>query len=160
MFAIIGRQLSLENIEVQLELGESLPSVLAHNNRLEQVIFNLVTNARDAISQKQNVAAGSQERIVKVRSYIEGDRVAVTVSDTGVGIPDDARDKVFEPFFTTKEAGKGIGLGLAIVYGIVKDYDGDIQVEGKENEGAIFKLTFPVAQDKDEEGSGVWIKYS
>jgi PAS domain S-box-containing protein len=160
VFAIIGRQLSLENIEVQLELGESLPSVLAHNNRLEQVIFNLVTNARDAISQKQNVAAGSQERIVKVRSYIEGDRVAVTVSDTGVGIPDDARDKVFEPFFTTKEAGKGIGLGLAIVYGIVKDYDGDIQVEGKENEGAIFKLTFPVAQDKDEEGSGVWIKYS
>jgi PAS domain S-box-containing protein len=160
VFAIIGRQLSLENIKVQLDLGEALPPILAHNNRLEQVIFNLVTNARDAISQKQNAGAGSEERIIKIRSYIEGDRVALAVSDSGVGIPDDARDKVFEPFFTTKEAGKGIGLGLAIVYGIVKDYDGDIQVEGKENEGAIFKLTFPVAQDKDEEGSGVWIKYS
>jgi PAS domain S-box-containing protein len=154
VFAIIGRQLSLENINVQLDLGEALPPILAHNNRLEQVIFNLVTNARDAISQKQNAGAGSKERIIKVRSYLEGDRVAVTVSDTGVGIPDDARDKVFEPFFSTKEAGKGIGLGLAIVYGIVKDYDGDIQVEGKESEGAIFKLTFPVAQDTDEEDGG------
>lgn len=160
VFAIIGRQLSLENIKVQLELGEDLPAILAHNNRLEQVIFNLVTNARDAISQKQHAGAGSEERIIKVRSYLEGDRVAVTVSDTGVGIPDDARDKVFEPFYTTKEAGKGMGLGLAIVYGIVKDYDGGIQVEGKENEGATFKLTFPVARDTDEEDGGIWIKYS
>ncbi len=160
VFAIIGRQLSLDNITVQLELGEALPPVLAHNNRLEQVIFNLITNARDAISQKQNAGAGSKDRIIKVRSYLESDRVVVTVSDTGVGIPDDAREKIFEPFFTTKEAGKGIGLGLAIVYGIVKDYDGDIQVEGKESEGAIFKLTFPVAQDTDEEDGGIWIKYS
>jgi C4-dicarboxylate-specific signal transduction histidine kinase len=160
VFAIIGRQLSLENINVQLELGETLPPVLAHNNRLEQVIFNLVTNARDAISQKQKGGAGSDDRIIKVRSYTEGTRVAVTVSDTGVGIPDDARDKVFEPFFTTKDAGKGMGLGLSITYGIVKDYDGDIHVEGKENEGATFKLTFPVAQDTDEEDDGIWIKSS
>jgi PAS domain S-box-containing protein len=160
VFAIIGRQLSLENIKVQLELEEAPPPILAHNNRLEQVIFNLVTNARDAISQRQKAGAGSDDRIIKVRSYTEGDRVAVTVSDTGIGIPDDARDKVFEPFFTTKEAGKGMGLGLSIAYGIVKDYDGDIHVEGKENEGAIFKLTFPVARDKDEEDSGIWIKYS
>jgi len=160
VFAIIGRQLSLENIKVQLELGETLPPVLAHNNRLEQVIFNLLTNARDAISQKQRGGAGSGKRIIKVRSYIEGDRVAITVSDTGVGIPDDARDKVFEPFFTTKDAGKGMGLGLSITYGIVKDYDGDIHVEGKENGGATFKLTFPVAQDTGEEDDGIWIKSS
>ena len=160
VFAIIGRQLSLENIKVQLELGEALPPILAHNNRIEQVFFNLVTNARDAISQKQNAGAGSDDRMIKVSSYTEGDRVAVTVSDTGIGIPDDSRDKVFEPFFTTKEAGKGMGLGLSIVYGIVKDYDGDIHVDGKENEGAIFKLTFPVAQDTDEEDGGIWIKYS
>jgi histidine kinase len=160
VFDIIGRQLSLENIKVQLELGERLPPVLAHNNRLEQVIFNLVTNARDAVSQKQKTSACSDERTIRVRSYTEGDRVAVAVSDTGVGISDDARDKVFEPFFTTKDAGKGMGLGLSITYGIVKDYDGDIHVEGKENEGATFKLTFPVAQDTDEEDEGIWTKSS
>jgi PAS domain S-box-containing protein len=160
VFALIGRQLSLENIKVQLELGEALPPILAHNNRLEQIFFNLVTNARDAISQKHDGDTGPNDRIIKIHSYAEGDRVAVTVSDTGIGIPDDARDKVFEPFFTTKDTGKGMGLGLSIVYGIVKDYDGDIHVEGKENEGAIFKLTFPVAQNMDEEDGGIWIKYS
>ena len=160
VFAIIGRQLSLENIKVQLELEEALPPILAHTNRLEQVFFNLVSNARDAISQKQKAGAGSDERIIKIRSYPEDDRVAVTVSDTGIGIPDDSLDKVFEPFFTTKEAGKGMGLGLSIVYGIVKDYDGDIRVEGKEKGGATFKLTFPVAQDTGEEDGGVWIKSS
>jgi PAS domain S-box-containing protein len=160
VFAIIGRQLTLENIKAQLELEEVLPPILAHNNRLEQVFFNLVTNARDAISQKQHAGAGSDERIIKISSYPEGDRVAVTVSDTGIGIPDDSVDKVFEPFFTTKETGKGMGLGLSIVYGIVKDYDGDIHVEGKEKGGATFKLTFPVAQGTGEEGDGVWIESS
>jgi PAS domain S-box-containing protein len=157
VFAIIGRQLSLENIKVQLDLGEELPPILAHNNRLEQVFFNLVSNARDAISQKQKAGPGSDERIIKIRSFREDGRIAVTVSDTGIGIPDDARDKVFEPFFTTKDAGKGMGLGLSIVYGIVKDYDGDIHVEGKEDGGTTFKLTFPVAQDKGDEDGGEWI---
>jgi C4-dicarboxylate-specific signal transduction histidine kinase len=157
VLAIIGRQLSLENIKVRLELGEELPPILAHNNRLEQVFFNLVSNARDAISQKQKAGPGSDERIIKIRSFREDSRIAVTVSDTGIGIPDDARDKVFEPFFTTKDAGKGMGLGLSIVYGIVKDYDGDIHVEDKEGGGTTFKLTFPVAQDKGDEAGGEWI---
>ena len=160
VFAIIGRQLSLENIQVRLELQDPLPPILAHNNRLEQVFFNLLTNARDAITQKHKAGAGSDDRIISVRSYPEDGRVVVTVSDTGIGIPDDARDKVFEPFFTTKEAGKGMGLGLSIVYGIVKDYEGDIHVEGGEWGGATFKLTFPVARDGAEEDDGVWIKSS
>jgi histidine kinase len=120
---------------------------LAHNNRLEQVFFNLITNARDAINQKSNSGDESNHRLIHIRSYAEENRVGVTVSDTGAGIPDDVRDKVFEPFFTTKETGKGMGLGLSIIYGIVKDYDGDIQVEGKEGEHTRFKLTFPVARD-------------
>jgi len=147
VFSIIGQQLSLQNIEVKLDLDETLPPILAHSNRLEQVIFNLVTNARDAINHKQNNGAENDNRLIKIRSHKEGDRVAVTVSDTGIGISTDAEDKIFEPFFTTKETGKGMGLGLSIAYGIVRDYGGDIQFEGKEGEGTIFKLTFPSAPE-------------
>ncbi len=143
VFNIIGQQLNLQNIYIKLDLDETLPPILAHNNRLEQVFFNLVTNARDAIIHKYNIGAETDNRIISIRSFAEGDRVAVAVSDTGIGIPDDTKDKVFEPFFTTKETGKGMGLGLSIVYGIVKDYSGDIHVEGKEGEGTTFKLTFP-----------------
>jgi C4-dicarboxylate-specific signal transduction histidine kinase len=147
VFSIIGQQLSLQNIEVKLDLDETLPPILAHSNRLEQVIFNLVTNARDAINHKQNNGAENDNRLIKIRSHKEGDRIAVTVSDTGIGISADAEDKIFEPFFTTKETGKGMGLGLSIAYGIVRDYGGDIQFEGKEGEGTIFKLTFPKAPE-------------
>ena len=110
-------------------------------------MFNLVTNARDAINQRINPPSNSDNRFIEIHSFREGDQVAVTVSDSGIGIPDDVKDKVFEPFFTTKETGKGIGLGLSIVYGIVKDYIGHIYVEGEEGEGAVFKVTFPIVQD-------------
>lgn len=147
VFSIIGQQLRLQNIEVRLDLDENLPPILAHSNRLEQVIFNLVTNARDAINHKQNGGDGFDNRLIRISSHKEGDRIAVTVSDTGIGIPEDARDKVFEPFFTTKETGKGMGLGLSIAYGIVRDYGGDIHVEGNEREGTTFKLSFPRAPE-------------
>jgi PAS domain S-box-containing protein len=148
VFAIIGKQLRLQNIRVELDLDEALPSILGHKNRLEQVIFNLVTNARDAILQKRDRGGGPDHGLIKIRSSAQGGRVLVTISDNGMGIPDHARDKIFEPFFTTKEAGKGMGLGLSIVYGIVRDYEGDIHVESTEGEGTTFRLTFPVAQDK------------
>jgi PAS domain S-box-containing protein len=148
VFAIIGKQLRLQNIRVGLELDETLPPILGHKNRLEQVIFNLVTNARDAIFQKRDRGVASDHGLIKIQSCRKGGRVMVTVSDDGMGVPDHARDKIFEPFFTTKEAGKGMGLGLSIVYGIVRDYDGDIQVESTEGEGTTFTLTFPAAQDR------------
>jgi histidine kinase len=147
VLGIVERQLKLQNIKVRLNLEENLPPIWAHKNRLEQVMFNLMTNACDAINQKINTPANSDNRFIEIHSYREGDQVAVTVSDTGIGIPDSAKDKVFEPFFTTKETGKGIGLGLSIVYGIVKDYNGHICVEGEEGEGAGFKVTFPIVQE-------------
>ena len=145
VLAIIAQQLGLQNIEVLFYPDETVPPILAHTNRLEQVIFNLVTNARDAINQRKEVNNGTETGIVTIRSFVEGDRVAMTVTDTGIGIPEGAKDKIFEPFFTTKEVGKGMGLGLSILYEIVRDYGGTIRVHSGEGIGSTFKLTFPIA---------------
>lgn len=144
VFALLGQQLSLQNIHVVLELDDALPPILAHNNKLQQVLFNLVTNARDAINQKRQTVGNAVLQTIRIRSFMENDRVAVSVSDSGTGIPEHIRDKIFEPFFTTKEAGQGMGLGLSITYGIVRDYGGDIEVRSEEDVGTTFKLTFPV----------------
>jgi len=142
---ILGKQLSLQNIDVELDLNETIPPVLAHNNRIEQVIFNLITNARDALNQKQELGMESGGRFIRIRSFREGDNVAITVSDNGIGIPESLRERIFEAFFTTKEMGEGMGLGLSISYGIVKDYGGHIDIESKEGLGTTFKLSFSCA---------------
>ncbi len=141
---IIGRQLRLQNIGVRLELDEDLPPILAQNNQLEQVFFNLISNARDAIDQQcaQDTDCPGQ---ITIRTFTQGGRVAAEVSDTGVGIQADQLERVFEPFFTTKEVGKGMGLGLSIVYGIVKEYGGQIEAQNRDPEGTTFKLSFPAA---------------
>ncbi|MCJ7685405.1 MAG: ATP-binding protein [Desulfobacteraceae bacterium] len=145
VLAIIAKQLGLQNIEVLFYPDETVSPILAHNNRLEQVIFNLVTNARDAINQRKEANNETDTGIVTIRSFEEGDRVAVTVTDTGIGIPEGAKEKIFEPFFTTKEVGNGMGLGLSILYEIVREYGGVIRVHSQEGIGSTFKLTFPRA---------------
>ena len=142
---IAAQQLKLENIIVNLELEENIPFILAHNTRLEQVTFNLVTNARDAIRQKTKAGLETGGSTITIHTFAENDQVAVTVADNGIGIPENVRHKVFEPFFTTKEVGKGMGLGLSITYGIVKDYNGQIEIQSREGIGTTIKLTFPCA---------------
>jgi len=140
---IVHQQLSLQNIELNIELEQNLAPILAHDTRIEQVLFNLITNARDAIDQKKDAGFRSGSRVITVRSFTEKDHVAVTVADTGVGIPANIRNKVFEPFFTTKEVGRGMGLGLSITYGIVRDYGGEIEIKSEEGAGSTISLTFP-----------------
>lgn len=140
---IIGQQLSLNNIRVIYDLDENLPNILANANRLEQVLFNLVTNARDAIRQMAAEADGNTERNIIIETYADDREVTCSVSDTGSGIPDENRDKIFEPFFTTKEVGRGMGLGLAITYGIVRDYGGNITLKSKVGTGTRFEMRFP-----------------
>jgi signal transduction histidine kinase len=118
------------------------------------VLINLITNARDAMDKKREFGGGSRENRLAIRSFVEKDRVTVTVSDTGSGIPEAIRGRIFDPFFTTKEVGKGTGLGLAISYGIVMDLNGTIDFESEEGVGTTFRLTFPQAQGEERYGSG------
>uniref|UniRef100_I2Q0I2 histidine kinase n=1 Tax=Desulfovibrio sp. U5L TaxID=596152 RepID=I2Q0I2_9BACT len=144
VFTIIGHELALKDIEVVLDL-ETVAPIKAHANRLEQVFFNLVANARDALTGDPERNPPDRPRRIAIRSRTEGGRVAVDVADTGCGIAASERRKIFEPFFTTKATGQGMGLGLAITYGIIKDYGGDIEVGDAPGGGSVFRLTFPAA---------------
>ena len=145
VYRIVGQQLKLQNIHVVLDLDPEPLFILAQTNRLEQVFFNLLTNARDSIAQKRETTGDIRQEQIEIRTYQEGDRVVVLVSDTGIGIPDSIKDKIFEPFFTTKEVGQGMGLGLSIIYGIVKEYDGEIEVRSTPGGETVFKHLFPAA---------------
>jgi len=146
-FTVLGRQLEVHGIKVELELDDSIPLIKGDRNRLEQVFLNLIMNARDALDEKEANAAGDPvEKVLRIRSYLEGNAVVATVTDSGVGMSEAVREKVFEPFYTTKPVGKGTGLGLSISFGIVRDYDGTIEVESKQGRGTTFRLSFPAAE--------------
>jgi len=144
VFKVLGHQLKVHEIEVELDLAENLPNIMAEHNRLEQVFINLVTNAIDAMDEKSSqIENRDTEKRLTIKSYIQNGQVAVDVSDTGIGMSEDIKNKILEPFFTTKKIGKGTGLGVSISYGIVKDYDGAIEIESEVGRGTTFKLTFP-----------------
>jgi len=139
---LVSQQMKLQNIHVRLDLTDDLPRIQAQDNRLQQVFFNLLTNARDAINAKRRIDPDGESAII-VRTFPQDGKATLTVADTGTGIPAAKVDKIFEPFYTTKETGQGMGLGLAISYGIVKDYGGEIHVDSEEGQGTTFTLTFP-----------------
>ncbi|TVM18298.1 PAS domain-containing sensor histidine kinase [Oceanidesulfovibrio indonesiensis] len=150
-FDFFSQQLNVRNIRVEWRLQEDLPLVMAESNRLEQVIINLLINARDAIEErwKQENPIGLERRITIVTTATDKD-VVVKVCDTGSGIPETIRTKLFEPFFTTKDVGKGTGLGLSISYGIIQDYGGAIEAVPTNGEGACFVITLPIAPGIEE----------
>jgi C4-dicarboxylate-specific signal transduction histidine kinase len=144
VFTVLGQQLKLKQIKVELDLDENLPYVYGVGNRLEQVFINLVMNARDAIEEMlEKTSQNEREGLLTIRTYQEKGRVVTVVRDNGNGMPERVKEKIFEPFFTTKDVGRGTGLGLSISYGIVKDYEGTIEVESMPGSGTIFKITFP-----------------
>lgn len=140
---IFDQQLKLQGIDLGFLPGKDIPPVLASNNRLEQVFFNLLSNARDAIIQKRDAFNRNVVSRISIRSFSENGRAVIAVSDTGAGISKDAKDMIFEPFFTTKEVGKGMGLGLAIVYEIVEEHGGELRVHSETGIGTTFVVLLP-----------------
>jgi CheY-like chemotaxis protein len=145
----VVRRLITEDIEITTRPGASLGSVKADAAQIEQVILNLVINARDAMPEggvltieTSNVELdrGIAEEHVEVRS---GPYVMLAISDTGTGMDAETQARIFEPFFTTKETGKGTGLGLSTVYGIVEQSEGYIWVNSEPNRGSSFKVFLP-----------------
>jgi PAS domain S-box-containing protein len=140
---IIGRQITLQNIDFILCLDDPLPKILAHNNRMEQVIFNLVTNARDAVNERVETRMDITQGKIEISTFSDEQMVGLTIADNGIGIEPAQMENIFESFFTTKEMGEGLGLGLPIIKGIVRDYNGSISVESTPGSHTSFRILFP-----------------
>ncbi len=144
-------------ITIRLELTETLPPVLSDPAQLEQVIMNLSVNARDAMPNGGELLIQSKKVTVDEQfceQYPEakpGEYIKLTVTDQGEGIDQEILPRIFEPFFTTKELGKGTGLGLAMVYGIVKSHKGFCIVASTQGKGSSFAVYLPVAGSSEEE---------
>jgi len=147
---IFNQQLKIRNIDAVWDIKENLPVIRGDWGRLEQVIINLVVNARDAIEEKWGEKGQPQgEKKITLKTREEDGHVMVEICDTGAGVPVELQDKVFDPFFTTKEVGKGTGLGLSISYGFVKECKGDIKIIPNPGGGTCFVITFPKASNHD-----------
>ncbi|MCD6266174.1 MAG: PAS domain S-box protein [Deltaproteobacteria bacterium] len=147
VFKVMGQQLRVHQIGVELDLDPNLPHIMAEHNRLEQVFVNLVTNAMYAMDDKALRWRDKKwKKLLKIKSFPYDNKVVVTVSDTGKGIPTEIMDKIFEPFFTTREVGQGTGLGMSISYRIISDYGGTIEIESEVDKGTTFTLKFPAVE--------------
>ena len=140
-----------KRIVLRQALGERLPPIIGDMNQIEQVLMNFMVNARDAmpyggIITVTSSAIDARPGVDGVPPYVPaGNYVMLSVADTGVGIPEEIQRKIFEPFFTTKERGKGTGLGLAMVYGVVTEHKGFVTVQSKINQGTTFTVYLPVS---------------
>jgi signal transduction histidine kinase len=131
--------------DLETSLG-ALPLVPCHLGELNQVFLNLLVNAAHAIGDK---IAGTDERgVIRIETRAEGGQAIVRISDTGVGIAPEHRDKIFDPFFTTKPVGKGTGQGLTLAHAIVLKHGGSLTFESSPGEGSTFEIRLPLAKEE------------
>ena len=141
--SLIQEQLRLRQIEVQIELPDESVVITGNAIQLEQVFLNLLTNARDAISERP-------DKRITITCMASEEMVEIRVRDTGPGISPEIEKRIFDPFFTTKEVGAGTGLGLSITYSIIQEHQGAISLESHDGGGALFLIQIPRAHEIPE----------
>ncbi len=152
VFDLIKNSIS-KKITTNISLAHPLPCVIGDPAQLEQVIMNLCINARDALSDEGELSIKTEHLVIDKQfcsnhpDAIPGTYIKLEISDTGSGIDGDVMPRIFEPFFTTKEFGKGTGLGLAMVYGIVKSHDGFCLIDSTPDRGTSFKIYLPASKE-------------
>jgi len=146
---LVRHQISLENIKLEMKLGEGLPLVLAGFDQIQQVLINLLLNAIQAMPEGGQLSVTTS--LAKNIGIGEGlkNTVRIDITDTGVGIPKENLGKLFTPFFTTKEKGKGVGLGLSVVHGIIERHKGKIEVASEVNRGTTFTVYLEITDGKE-----------
>ncbi len=159
-----------KTVNISAQMRDDLPTLRMDSGQLHQALLNLCLNARDAVLDRIRETGTSGAVVIKadvvtsdqLAGKFGGDALAkryccITVSDTGIGMDEATKGRMFEPFFTTKEPGKGTGLGLAVVYGVVQGHSGFVDVDSKVNEGTTFRLYFPITDmaETEESNKGV-----
>ena len=142
---LINYDLQKNNIQVQTEPGSDLPVITVDPYQIQQVLINLMQNARDAM-----LNSGSRGGI-RISTFQREKNVVIRLADNGPGIPPEIANRIFDPFFTTKEVGKGTGLGLSVSYGIIIDHNGDLKLIESADGGAVFEISFPVLAHSEME---------
>lgn len=155
--SLISNNLVKDQINLELYLEEGLPEIKCRSQQIQQVIMNLLINARDALNEKYPEYHEDKTIRLFCTQYLKEDRswVRITVEDKGNGIPEDIREKIFEPFFSTKPKDKGTGLGLAISFGIVKDHHGTLGIESQKGNYTRFNMDLPVNNGWELQGSDI-----
>jgi signal transduction histidine kinase len=134
---LISHDLKIKEIQLKKSIESNLPKVRGDFRQIQQVLLNLMYNASEAM-QKGGILTVTANRSVAVNGFLE-----IVISDTGCGIAEGDMGSIFEPFFTTKEEGKGVGLGLAVAYGIITQHNGTIAVESELDKGSTFTVRLP-----------------
>ncbi|MGD0918648.1 MAG: PAS domain S-box protein [Thermodesulfobacteriota bacterium] len=132
---VMEKQMKEANINVETCFDNEIPEIMASTNQMRQVMLNMIKNAKEAMPKGGTLT---------VRTSREDNKVLIRIEDTGIGIPEEIRDKIFEAFFTTKQKVKGVGLGLSVCYGIIKDHGGEIRVQSEEEKGTTFIISMPI----------------
>jgi PAS domain S-box-containing protein len=132
---VMEKQMKESNIQVQVSFDPDTPEIMASTNQMRQVMLNILKNAKEAMPKGGTLF---------VRTSKKDHRVLIHIQDTGIGIPEEIKDKIFDAFFTTKQKVKGVGLGLSVCYGIIKDHGGEIKVESEAAKGTTFTINLPV----------------
>jgi PAS domain S-box-containing protein len=145
---LVGHQINLENIKLEKKSDAHLPLILADFDKIQQVLINIIMNAIQAMPDGGNLTiATSVAKGIRIGESLK-DTIRIDISDTGVGITKENMSKLFTPFFTTKEKGKGVGLGLPVVHGIIEQHNGKIKVNSEPNVGATFSIYLEVMDEK------------
>ncbi|MES2681257.1 MAG: ATP-binding protein [Bacteroidota bacterium] len=136
---MLAKERAGESIEIRADLG-NIPEIMSYRGKLNQVFTNIIKNAVEAIQAKPDFKA----EYIDVNTELHGDKVRVSIRDTGNGMTEEAKEKIFDKFYTTKSAGKGNGLGMGVCLAIVKKHNGSIEVESEKGKGTTILITLPL----------------
>lgn len=157
ILSLVGEQMRLQNVRITKNLSSHLPRIKANPSQLEQVFMNIVSNALDSMPSggelrittslsPTSVVMHAGQKTGRREDRQTGRRIEIKFADTGCGIKSEDMNKVFNPFFTTKRPGRGVGLGLSVSYGIIREHGGEIGVESEEGKGSTFTISLPIKE--------------
>ncbi len=146
---MISEQISLKEIKLTFTPDKSVPTFKGNAYRFEQVILNMLVNAKDALDEKKRGSSKTFRKRIDVSTKLIKQQAIIEIKDNGIGIKPENLEKVLLPFFTTKAPGQGTGLGLSISYGIIKELDGEIDVQSAPQVGTSIFIKIPVKESRN-----------